>query len=120
MKKIKKLEQAKSQKANLNEWEINRTFYWAYQRTLKSVNETIDFVDVIWNYDVKPIIEHCKEFNIDYITISNSQTIIEDILTLFEEQGCEICLTKVRDPYMIDFRTHEPAILNAFKIIIKK
>ena len=43
MKKIKKLEQAKAQKANLNEWEINRTFYWAYQRTLNSVSSRFVF-----------------------------------------------------------------------------
>lgn len=47
MKKIEKLEQAKQQKANFKECGINPTFYWAYQKTLDTNNETIDFEDVV-------------------------------------------------------------------------
>lgn len=119
MKAIKKLEQARTSKKCLSEQGINSTFFYAYTKTLETVNESVNFNDVIWVSDVKEIISHCKEFNLNYITISNRQAGIEDILILFEESRCSIELTKVRTSY-IDFRTNEPEIKNAFKVIINK
>ena len=95
MKTIEKLEKARNIDKCLKDQGINSTFFYAYERTLDTTNESINFSDVIWETDVKPIIDHCKEFDIDYITITNSQARIEDILALFVENGCSIQLTKV-------------------------
>lgn len=118
MKTIEKLEKARNIDRCLKDQGINPTFFYAYDRTLDTINESINFSDVIWDDDVKPIVEHCKEFNIDYITISDCQARIEDILAKFENEGCTIGLTKVRSRF-IDFKTNEPEIKNAFKITIK-
>ena len=119
MKTISRIEEIKNKAVTLEEVGINRTFYWAYIKTQETINETVNFSDVIWENDVKEIISHCKEFNLDYITISNRQSGIEDILTLFESDGCQIELTKVRTSF-IDYKTNEPEKRNAFKVIIKK
>ena len=117
MKTIERLEQARNTDKCLQDQGINPAFFYAYERTLETTNESINFSDVIWEKDVKPIIEHCKEFDIDYITISNCQARIEDILALFVEEGCTISLTKVTSKY-IDFRTNEPEVKNAIKVTI--
>lgn len=119
MKRIKKLEQARTIDKCLKNQGINRTFFYAYTKTLDTINESINFSDVVWNDDVKEIISHCKEFNLDYITISNRQAGIEDILTLFENEGCKIELTKVRTQFM-DYKTKDFEIRNAFKVIINQ
>lgn len=119
MKTIEKLEQASIKDESLKQQGINSTFFYAYKRTLDTVNENINFNNVIWDYDVKEILNHCREFGLECITISNSQAGIEDILSLFENEGCKIELTKVRTSF-IDYKTNEPEIRNAFKVIISK
>ena len=119
MKTIEKLEKARNIDKCLKDQGINSTFFYAYEKTLDTTNESINFSDVIWETDVKPIIEHCREFDIDYITITNCQARIEDILALFVENGCSIQLTKVTSKY-IDFKTNEPEIKNAIKVVINK
>ena len=119
MKKIEKLEQARNIDKCLKDQGINSTFFYAYEKTLETTNESINFSDVIWEADVKPIIEHCREFDIDYITITNCQSRIEDILALFVDNGCSIKLAKVTSKY-IDFNTNKPEIKNAIKVVINK
>ncbi len=119
MKTIEKLEQARTSEKSLKTQGINSTFFYAYTKTLDTINESVNFSDVIWEDDVKEIISHCKEFNLDYITISNRQAGIEDILTLFENEGCKIELTKIRSSF-IDYKTQDYEIKNAFKVIINK
>ena len=118
MKKIEKLEQAKQQNANLNEWGINRTFYWAYRSTLETNNNTINFNDVIWENDVEPIIKNCMEFKINTITISTKFSSLVIILGLFTDNGCNITgMTKV-ELEQKDLFTKEPKIEYAIEIKI--
>lgn len=113
MKTIEKLEQVKEQKANLKEWSINYTFYWAYRSALETGNELIDLNDVVWENDVKPIIEHCKEFGIKQITISSNFSGAIQMLGLFEDNGCKVMgLKKVKSQYT-DFYSQEYRIINA-------
>lgn len=49
----------------------------------------------------------------------NCQSRIEDILALFVDNGCSIQLAKVTSKY-IDFKTNEPEIQNAIKVVINK
>lgn len=100
MKRIEKLDQARKQNANLNEWGINRTFYWAYEICLYTKNETLNFDDTIWDSDVKPIIEHCKEFGIKEITISSTYSGAIKTLGLFADNGCKVLgLVKVKSQF---------------------
>lgn len=118
MKKIQELEQARTVDKCLKDQGINSSFFYAYENTLETINESINFTGIVWEQDVKEIIEHCKKFNIEYFTISNAQAGIENVLALFEEEGCSIELTKVFSKY-IDFKTNEPEIKNGFKVIVK-
>lgn len=118
MKTIEKLEQAKQQNANLKEWGINRTFYWAYRIALTTNNETIDFEDVIWDQDVEEIIKHCKEFNIKKITISSSYSGVIQTIGLFEDNGCKVTGMKKVKSQHTDFYTQEYKIINAIEIEI--
>ena len=118
MKKIQELEQARTVDKCLKDQGINSSFFYAYENTLETINESINFTGIMWEQDVKEIIEPCKKFNIEYFTISNAQAGIENILALFKEEGCSIELTKVFSKY-IDFKTNEPEIKNGFKVIVK-
>ena len=109
MKKIEKLEQAKQQKGNFKEWGINPTFYWAYQKTLDTKNETIDFEEII---------KHCKEFHIKTITISCNFSGAIQILGMFADNGCKIKgMKKVFSQYT-EFMTNKNKIINAVEIEI--
>ncbi|MCD7780099.1 MAG: hypothetical protein LUH05_05450 [Candidatus Gastranaerophilales bacterium] len=120
MKTIKKLEQAKKENANLKEWGINRTFYWAYRSALETGNDLIDLNDVVWDKDVREIVNNCKEFGIDEITISSNYSGVIQTLGLFEEQGCKITgLKKVKSQYT-DFNTQEYKIVSAIVIQISQ
>ncbi len=118
MKIIEKLEQAREQNADLKEWGINNKFYRAYQKTLKTNNETIDFDDVLWDHDVEEIIKHCKEFEIKYITISSNYSGLIQTLGLFVDKGCKIReLKKIKSQYT-DLNSEEHEIVNAIEIEI--
>ena len=118
MKTISKIEEINDKGVKLEDVGINRTFYWAYIRTQKTTNKTIDFSDVIWENDVKGIIKNCKEFHIKAVTVSSTFSSLIDILAEFEKQGAKIKgLTKVTSR-LIDCRTQEPEVLNAIKIEI--
>ena len=41
--------------------EINRTLYFAYEKSKKAANELIDFDDIIWANDVEAIVHTLKE-----------------------------------------------------------
>ncbi len=118
MKTIEKLEQAKQQNANLKEWGINSTFYWAYRRSADVNNETIDFEDIIWDEDVEKIIKHCKEFEIKTITISSNSSGIINVLGIFADNGCKVKgMKKVISQYT-EFETGKNKIINAVEIEI--
>ena len=118
MKTIKKIEEINDKGVKLEDVGINRTFYWAYIRTQKTTNKTIDFSDVIWENDVKGIIKNCKEFNIKAITVSSTFSSLIDILAEFEKQGAKVKgVTKVT-ARCIDCRGQGPEVVNAIKIEI--
>jgi len=115
MKEIKVFEEAKSSGATFKESGINSTMYWAYERSKEAENDTIDFSEVIWDYDIEPIIESCRAFGITYITISSTFSGLIVTLAEFEKLGCKVDgLTKVKSRNT-DWETEEkhtlPAIL---------
>lgn len=115
MKEIKVFEEAKATGANFKDSGINSTMYWAYERSKEAGNDIIDFSEVIWDYDIEPIVKACREYGIDHITISSTFSGLITTLAEFEKQGCKMDgLTKVKTSYT-DRETGEkqtrPAIL---------
>ena len=100
MKEIKAFEEAKATGASFKESGINSTMYWAYERSKEAGNDTIDFSEVIWDYDIKPIVKACRAYGIDHITISSTFSGLIASLAEFEKHGCRMDgLTKVKSSY---------------------
>lgn len=68
----------------------NTTIRGAIERNKITKNSTIDFCEVIWDYDIEPIINFCKTEEIPHITISSTFSSLITTLAAFEKQGCEI------------------------------
>lgn len=118
MKEIKAFEEAKATGANFKDSGINSTMYWAYERSNEAGNDTIDFSEVIWDYDIEPIVKACRAYGIDHITISSTFSGLITTLAEFEKHGCKMDgLTKVKTSYT-DWQTGEKQILPAILVRI--
>lgn len=118
MKRIQKLDDVRNSNLALCNLNINSTFYYSYLNNLESGNEIMDFCEHIWDKEVDKIIDHCKEFGISIITISDTSTQLLDTLALFESKGCKIGnLTKTKTKF-IDFKTGKNETRNAIKVFI--
>lgn len=70
MKEITKFEDAiRAQAKNLKELGINHTLFWAYRQSRENGNELVDFNEVIWDEDIKEIVETLRENDIAEFTI---------------------------------------------------
>lgn len=118
MKKLKLLEAASESGMTFAEMNINRTFYWAYKNSLETGNETLDFSEVIWDTDIAPIVEACRAYEIDSITISSTFSGLIPTLAAFEALGCKMAgLTTVKGLYT-DWTTGARAMLPAIVVRI--
>ncbi len=102
MKTIELFEQLMNSKENksLKEMGINPTFYWVYHKTKEIGNEELDFHEVIWDYDIEPIVTACKEYGIERFTISSRMSGIIETINEFVKLGCSIeGITEVNAPY---------------------
>ena len=70
--------------------EINRTLYFAYEKSKKAANELIDFDDIIWANDVEAIVNTLKENGIKEFTISCHFCDLIDRLADFDKLGCRM------------------------------
>ena len=70
--------------------EINRTLYFAYEKSKKAANELIDFGDIIWANDVEAIVNTLKENGIKEFTISCHFCDLIDRLADFDKFGCRM------------------------------
>ena len=70
--------------------EINRTLYFAYEKSKKAANELIDFDDIIWASDVEAIVNTLKENGIKEFTISCHFCDLIDRLADFDKFGCRM------------------------------
>ena len=116
MKTIDTLDTAREKEMTFEELGVNRTFYWAYMYSKEAEAETLDFADVIWDYDIEPIIEACRRFGLETITISNTFSGLPETIWGFEERGCKLTgMTKVRSRFT-DWKTGEHEMKPAFLI----
>lgn len=92
MKLIKKFEDviASKDSRKLSDFGINSTMFWAYRNSRADGCEYLNFDDVIWDYDVAPIVEACQEEGIERITISSTFSSLVETLYFFDELGCKI------------------------------
>ena len=70
--------------------EINRTLYFAYEKSKKAANELINFDDIIWANDVEAIVNTLKENGIKEFTISCHFCDLIDRLADFDKFGCRM------------------------------
>ena len=71
--------------------QVNYTLFRAYEESCEHGKRLLDFSDVIWNDDVKPISETLRALGIKEFTISvNQGSLISEILPLFQEEGVTI------------------------------
>lgn len=91
--------------------DLNCTIFTAYKHSKRYKQELLNFDEVIWEKDIEPIIEFCKENGIEEITISSTFSGILETLDIMAEYGCEIiCLTKVNYIDWHDEVTKIPAL----------
>lgn len=116
MKKIEAYEKAIAEQVHdIREIGINPTMFWAYRESLEAGSELLNFNDVIWDMDIAPIVESCREYGVNEFTISSTFSSLLATLAKFEKLGCELVgLTSVKTRYTNPF-THEkeikPAVL---------
>lgn len=115
MKKIEAFENADRSKS-LGEQNINHTVYWAYQTAKEAGNDLLDFNEVIWDYDIKAILETCKTYGITEFTISSTFSSLIATLAAFDKLGCKMTgLCEVNARYS-DFSTGEKKRIPAIKM----
>ncbi len=117
MKKIELFEKAIAEKAaNLKEWGINPTLFWAYRNSITVGNDRIDFGEAIWDSEVGEITETLKENGITEFTISSTFSSLIPTLAEFAKHGFQMAgLTEVKANYT-DFQTQERAVIPAIQM----
>ena len=114
---IKEIENAK-QGMNWKDIGVQYTLGQAYLWSRDAGNELPNFAEVIWDYDIEPIVKACREYGIDHITISSTFSGLIATLAEFEKHGCRMDgLTKVKTNYT-DWQTGEKQILPAILVRI--
>ena len=99
---------------------LNGTLYWAYQNSKEAGNDLIDFNEVIWDYDIDPILKSCKALGITEFTISSTFSSLITTLAEFDKRGCRMAgLTQAKARYT-DWQTGEHASIPAIKLTIKE
>ena len=84
MKKIEAFENIDRTKG-FEEQNMNSTVYWAYRYAQDAGNELLNFGEVIWDYDIEPILESCKAYGITEFTISSTFSSLIATLAEFEK-----------------------------------
>ena len=100
---------------DLREAGINPTMLWAYRDSQEAGSELLNFNEVIWDTDIAPIVEACREYGIHEFTVSSTFSSLIETLAEFEKLGCKLVgLTTVKTRFT-NFITHEkevkPAVL---------
>ncbi len=70
--------------------QANPRMFEAYCKSQEEQKELLDFDEPIWEEDILPIAEKCRQFGIKQFTISVRQSNLIDILTDFQNAGITI------------------------------
>lgn len=119
MTRIEILDKAAEKETRYSETGVNPTFGAAYFYSIEAENDLINFAEVIWDYDIDPILEDCKKFGITQFTISSTFSSLIATIAEFEKRGCHLAgLTEVNDRYGMDWDTGKRRQLPAFKMVV--
>lgn len=76
--------------------QANATMLQAYEKSKYLGKELLDFDDVIWGDNIKPIADACRKLGIKEFTISVHQIDILDVLAAFQKLGVSVqCITEI-------------------------
>lgn len=111
MKKIEAFENVISNPVkDIRKIGINPTMFWAYRESQEAGSDLLNFSEVIWENDIAPIVEACREYGITEFTISSTFSSLLGTLAEFEKLGCKLVgPTTVKTRYT-DFITHEKEV----------
>ena len=114
MKHIELLDRAAENKQKFEEIGVNHTFCAAYFTALESGNDLPDFNEVIWEEDIKAILDDCRRFGFQQFTVSSTFSSLTQTIAEFLRLGCRLeGMTEVKARYN-DWRTGEKEIRAAF------
>ncbi len=118
MKRIEILDKAAENGLRFKDIDVNSTFATAYFYSLDAENELINFAEVIWDYDIDPILENCRRFGISEFTISSTFSSLITTITELQKRGCTLDgLAEINSRYD-DWKTGKKERIPAFKMSI--
>ena len=90
MKRIEILDKAAETGMKHKDINVNPTFSQAYFYSLEAGNDLINFGEVIWDYDIDPILENCRRFGIEAFTISSTFSSLILTIAELQKRGCKL------------------------------
>lgn len=90
MKRIEILDKAAEIGMKHKDINVNPTFSQAYFYSLEAGNDFINFGEVIWDYDIDPILENCRRFGIEAFTISSTFSSLILTIAELQKRGCKL------------------------------
>ena len=120
MNRIEILDKAEETRVRFKDIDINPTFGAAYFYSVDAENELINFAEVIWDYDIEPILENCKRLGITEFTISSTFSSLITTMAGLQKRGCTLDgRTEINSRYD-DWKTGKKERIPAFKMSIAK
>jgi hypothetical protein len=117
---IEILDKAAKNGTRFKDIDINPTFEAAYFYSIDAENELINFAEVIWDYDIDPILENCQRLGISEFTISSTFSGLIETIAELQKRGCTLDgLTEINSRYS-DWKTGKKQRIPAFKMSIGK
>ena len=90
MTRIELLDKAAENGTRFKDSDINPTFGAAYFYSIDAGNDLINFDEVIWDYDIDPILENCRRFGIEAFTISSTFSSLILTIAELQKRGCKL------------------------------
>ena len=90
MKRIEILDKAAEIGMKHKDINVNPTFSQAYFYSLEAGNDLINFGEVIWDYDIDPILENCRRFGSEAFTISSTFSSLLLTIAELQKRGCKL------------------------------
>lgn len=90
MKRIEILDKAAETGMKYKDIDVNPTFCQAYFYSVDAGNDLINFGEVIWDYDIDPILENCRRFGIKEFTISSTFSSLILTIAELQKKGCKL------------------------------
>ena len=92
----------------------------AYLYSKEAGNDLPNFAEVIWDYDIKAILEDCRKLGVKEFTISSTFSSLIETIAKFEELGGTLAGTVKAQERYPHSGSHEHALIPAFKITLKE